>query len=89
MGNRPIKKWRSANFEAAVWLNKKSTDNGEIEFKTVSLSRSYKKKDEDIWRSEVINFRRLDLPKLYTLLNKIQEELFLNKEEVKEEGKDE
>ena len=88
VGNRPIKKWRAANFEVAVWLNKRKTENGEVEFKTVSLSRSYKKKDEDIWRSEVLNFRRLDIPKIQTLINKIQEELYLTKDEVKEKAEE-
>lgn len=86
VGNRPIKKWRAANFEVAVWSNKRKTENGEIEFKTASLSRSYKKKDEDIWRSEVLNFRRLDIPKIQTLISKVQEELYLTQEESKEEA---
>lgn len=81
MANRPVKKWRASNIEAAVWENKKQQDGEEIGFKTVSLSRSYKKKDEEIWRSEVINLRRGDIPKILLVLQKAQEELFLNQQE--------
>ena len=51
-----------------------------VEFKTMSLSRSFKKKDEDIWRNEVINLRRMDLPRVLTLLNEASKELFLEKQ---------
>jgi hypothetical protein len=79
--NKPVKKFRSGNIEGAIWVNKKLTDNGEIEFKSASISRSYKKDDE--WHSDVINLRRLDLPKMQVVLHKLQEELFLS-EEIKE-----
>ena len=86
MANRPIKKWRASNIEAAIWLNSKKDNNGnEIGYKTVSLSRSYKKKDENIWRNEVINLRRGDLGKIFAVLNKVQEELFLNTDKESEE----
>ena len=86
MVNRPIKKFRSGNIETAIWSNEKEFNGGLVEFKTVSLSRSYKKKDEDIWRSEVINLRRGDIPKILLVLQKAQEELLLNQEQKEEEG---
>ncbi|AJF62411.1 MAG: hypothetical protein QT11_C0001G0262 [archaeon GW2011_AR20] len=86
MGNRPIKKWRSGNIEVAVWSNEKEFNGGLVEFKTISLSRSYKKKDEEIWRNEVINLRRGDIPKIMVVLQKAQEELLLNQEQAEEEG---
>ncbi len=85
MANRPIKKWRSGNMEAAIWLNERKNDGDKIQFKTASLTRNWKKKDEDIWRSDVINLRRMDVPKAIVLLQKIQEELYLSSEEVQEE----
>ena len=85
MVNRPIKKFRSGNIETAIWSNEKEFNGGLVEFKTVSLSRSYKKKGEDIWRSEIINLRRGDIPKIMLVLQKAQEELLLNQEQVKEE----
>ncbi len=85
MVNKPIKKWRSGNMEAAVWLNEKENNGQKIEFKTASLTRSWKKKDEDIWRHDVVNLRRMDVPKALLLLQKVQEELFLSPDPEKEE----
>jgi len=76
--NRPVKKWKSGNIEAAVWSNKRDLETGEeVEFKTVSLNRSYKKKGEDLWRNDVIHLRRNDIQKVILVLNKAQEELLL------------
>ena len=48
---QPIKKCRISNWEGVVWDNKKKLSNGvEVGYKTVTVSRGYKKKDEDIWR---------------------------------------
>ncbi len=76
--NMPIKKWRAGNVEAAIWLNKRESEGIEVEFKTLSLSRSYKKRNEDTWRNEVINLRRGDIPKVLVVLQKAQEELLLS-----------
>ncbi|MBS3145939.1 hypothetical protein J4414_04010 [Candidatus Woesearchaeota archaeon] len=80
---QPIKKCRISNWEGVVWDNKKKLSNGvEVGYKTVTVSRGYKKKDEDIWRSEVINNIRLnDIPKLKTILDKLQEFLYFEARE--------
>jgi hypothetical protein len=88
MANRPIKKWRSGNVEAAIWLNEKEKNGTKIEFKTLSLTRNWKKKDDNVWRSDVLNLRRMDIPKIMILLQKAQEELFLA-EEPREKEKEE
>lgn len=75
--NLPIKKYRAGNFELVVWKNDKEINGEIVSFKTLSLSRSYKKKEEDIWRSEVINLRRQDLHKVMTLLNEASRHLWL------------
>lgn len=86
VSNLPIKKFRCGNIDVAVWSNKRQRPDGsEIEFKTVSLSRSYKKREEDVWRSEVINLRRNDLQKAILVLQKAQEELLLTSTEKEEE----
>jgi hypothetical protein len=81
VGNLPIKKWRSGAIEGAVWSNKRQIERDgvtqEVEFKTVTLRRSWKDKNEDIWRDEKLNLRKADLPKLIVILNKIQEEVLL------------
>jgi hypothetical protein len=87
MANQPIKKWRVSNMEVCIWDNKRQIENGEVNYKTVTISRSYKKKNEDIWRSEVINnVRRSDIPKLITMLDKAQDFLYF---EVQDLEKDE
>ena len=50
----------------------------EIEFKTVTLRRSWKDKEQNIWRDEKLNLRKADIPKILVILNKMQEELFLS-----------
>jgi hypothetical protein len=83
--NRPIQKWRSGNFDVSIWSNKRKVNDAEVEFKTVSLTRSYKKKNEDIWRNEILNLRRLDLPKVIALLNEAYKELIMAQQHKEEE----
>ncbi len=85
----PINKWRSGNIEVAVWLNKKDIEGDTVEFKSVSLSRSYKKKGEDTWRNDVINLRRNDLQKVIIVLQKAQENLLLSDDKKSNAGDDE
>jgi hypothetical protein len=87
MTNRPIQKYRIGNWEAAVWENIREKNGVELNFKTVSLSRSYKKKDEDLWRSEVLNMRRMDIQKIRAILDKVEHYLFfeVNDKDRKEE----
>ena len=81
MVNRPIKEFRSGSIKASIWSNEKDFDGGLVEFKTISLTRSYKKKGEDIWRNDAINLRRNDLQKCILVLQKAQEDLLLNQVE--------
>ena len=74
--NMPIKKFRAGNFELAVWKNDREIEGEIVSFKTMTLSRSYKKKEEDIWRSEVLNLRRQDLHKVMVLLNEASRHLW-------------
>jgi hypothetical protein len=88
MTQRPIRTWRASNFNVALWSNKTQRDSGEdIEFKTLTLRRSYKKRGEDIWRDETISLRRGDIPRVLVLLTKAQEELLLdtNRDKINEE----
>ena len=81
MGNRPIKKFKSGNIELAIWFNEREVDGAVVGFKTVSLKRSWRDNKQEIWRDEVVNLRRGDLPKVLLVLNKAQEELLLEKDE--------
>ena len=81
--NRPIKKWRSGGIEAAIWSNKRKRNDGEeIEFKTVSLRRSWKQ--DGVWRDSTINLRRNDIPKSQVILNETLKELLLDHGEEEE-----
>lgn len=84
MTNRPIKKWQAGNVHMAIFENEREVNGNMVTFKTASLSRSYKKKGEDIWRNEVINLRRGDIPKVILVLQKAQEELLLHHDEGEE-----
>jgi len=82
MANQPIKKYRISNWEGVVWDNKKTMNGVEMQYKTATISRSYKKKDEDIWRNEVINNIRLnDIAKVQAILNKLQDFLYFESRE--------
>jgi len=86
--NRPIKEYKISNWKVSIWENVKEIDQAsKVTYKTISLSRSFKKRDEDIWRNEVINnIRRQDITKLRLILNKAEEYLFFeNKEGDKDE----
>ncbi|MFH1638205.1 MAG: hypothetical protein ABIB71_07295 [Candidatus Woesearchaeota archaeon] len=78
---KPIKQLRSGNISAAIWENERKVNGDVMAFKTVSLRRSWKDKEKDIWRDETINFRRQDVPKIMAIMAKLQEELYLTAEE--------
>lgn len=87
MANMPIKKWRSGAFDAAIWLNRKEKENGEtFEYKSVTLQRNWQDRDQGVWRNEKINLRRQDLPRVQILVQKLIDELFVAKENEKEES---
>jgi len=80
MNNKPIKKYRSSNFSGAVWFNEREVDGAKVGFKTLTLTRSWKEKTEDVWKNEHINFRKSDIPKIMSIMNKLQEDIFLSVE---------
>lgn len=76
--NLPIQKFKAGNIEVAVWNNKRESNGAIFEFKTISLSRSYKKQGEDTWRNDTISLRRNDIQKAILVLQKAQEDLLLS-----------
>lgn len=89
MANRPIKKFRSGQLEAAIWFNeRKLKDDSIVGFKTVSLRKSWKD-DEGVWRDAVIQLRKHDVPRITVLMNKVMEDLLLAQEEKEEDEEDE
>ncbi|RME54803.1 hypothetical protein D6777_02610 [Candidatus Woesearchaeota archaeon] len=78
--NKPIKKYKSGNFSGVIWMNEREVDGAKVGFKTLTLTRSWKDKEQAIWRNEHLNFRRSDIPKIMAIMNKLQEDLFLSEE---------
>ena len=76
MGNQPIEKFRCGTIECAIWNNEKQRDGDVLEFKTVSLRKSWKKDDQ--WHDSTIQLRRNDLQKVVLVLQKAQESLLLD-----------
>lgn len=81
MNNRPVKKYRSGNFSGAIWLNEKEHEGAIVGFKSLTLTRSWKDKTQNVWRNEHINFRKSDIPKIQAIIGKLHEEIFLADEE--------
>lgn len=73
---RPIKKFKSGSIEAAIWENEREVNGNIVSFKTVSIQKSWKDK-ENLWREASIQLRRNDLQKMILVLQKAQEELLL------------
>ena len=85
VGNQPIKTWRSGNISGALWFNEREIkDSVKIGFKTATLRRSWKDK-QDVWRDETINIRRQDLPKILAIVNEMMKELYLTPEKEDDE----
>jgi len=72
----PLKKFRAGNISATVWLN--HVKDGEGEYKTISLERTYKDK-EGAWKHSS-SLRAMDLPKASLVLQKAYEFLAMGDE---------
>ena len=77
----PVKKFRSVNFEVAVWENERDLEDGGIlSFRTVSLRKSWKDKS-NMTREQYISLRKQDVERVMVLLRKVQEYLLLEDED--------
>lgn len=72
--NMPEKKYVAGSVSATIWVNK----NDDKEYKTISIQRNYKDKN-DQWQSTNI-LRVNDLPKAKMVLDKAYEYITLKKE---------
>jgi hypothetical protein len=80
-GNLPEKKFRAGAISATVWQNKGQSKNGdEVEYKTISIERNYKDKDDN-WQS-TNSLRVNDLPKATVVLQKAYEYLVFKEQEL-------
>lgn len=75
-GNMPEKKFSAGAISAAIWKNKGKNKKGEaVEYKTVSIQRAYKNKNDE-WQ-HTNSLRVGDLPRAVLVLNKAYEYLTL------------
>jgi hypothetical protein len=73
------KKFNAGAINATIWKNETKNKTGEkIEYKSVTLQRSYKDKNDE-WQ-HTNSLRSLDIPKAILVLNKAFEYLNLKKE---------
>ncbi|MFO8016660.1 MAG: hypothetical protein R6U32_06145 [Candidatus Woesearchaeota archaeon] len=73
--NLPEKKFRAGPVAATVWKNTGNRDGQAVEFRTISISRSYKDKN-DAWQN-TSSMRLNDLPRAEVVLKKAYEYLVL------------
>jgi len=82
--NLPEKKFRSGAVAATIWSNSAVRDNKPVKYRTISLQRSYKDKNDE-WQS-TDSLRTSDLPRAILVLQKAYEYVALNSEEIEEES---
>lgn len=72
-GNLPEKKFRAGVVSATVWLNQTEKNGKAASYRTISLQRGYKDKN-DQWQNTT-SFRTNDLPRATLVLNQAYEYL--------------
>ena len=82
-GNQPEKKFRAGAIAATIWKNNVEKEGKTFEFKTVSLERNYKDKNDE-WQT-TSTLRLNDVPKAVLVLSKAYEYLALKEQDVHEE----
>ncbi len=84
MTNTPEKKYSAGAMQASIWVNEaKNKEGQEIEFRTVTVQRSYKDKSDEWQHTNTL--RVADIPKAMLVLGKAYEYLALKNEAVEEE----
>ncbi len=64
---------KSGKINVAVWKNTVTKDGKNSEYKTVSLSESYKKDNQ--WQNKTISIMANELPRLLVLLSEAQKHI--------------
>ena len=82
-GNSPEKKFRAGAIAATIWKNDVEKEGKTFEFKTVSLERNYKDKNDE-WQT-TSTLRINDIPKAVLVLNKAYEYLTLKEQNMHDE----
>ena len=77
-GNKPEKKFKAGAVSATVWLNQSVKDGKAVEYRTISIERVYRDKNEE-WKYTG-SLRVNDLPKACLALQKAYEYIVLKSE---------
>ncbi|MAF36450.1 hypothetical protein CL622_05030 [archaeon] len=83
--DKPIKKYRAGSIDAAIWLNSSDIDGTRVEYKSVTLRRSWRDKKTGVWRDEHINLRKTDIQKVLVVMQEVQKNVLLSSEVSKNE----
>ena len=75
MQNRPEKKFRAGTLSITVWKNSMLKDGKQLDYRTISVGRSYKK--NGAWQNTVASVRVNDLPKLSLMLEEAYKYLIM------------
>jgi hypothetical protein len=82
--NMPEKKFRSGAIAATIWANSAVRDGKAVTYRTISLQRSYKDKNDE-WQN-TDSLRTSDLPRAILVLQKAYEYVALYSDEAEEES---
>jgi hypothetical protein len=82
--NLPEKKFRSGAIAATIWANSAVRDSKPVTYRTISLQRSYKDKNDE-WQN-TDSMRTSDLPRAILVLQKAYEYVALNSDVIEEES---
>ncbi|GEM_PF-3207994 len=74
--NRPEKKFQAGTISITVWKNSVLKDGKQLEYRTISVGRSYKK--NGAWQNSTASVRVNDLPKLSAMLDEAYKYLVIN-----------
>lgn len=74
--NKPEKKFRAGAVSITVWKNSTTKDGKPVEYRTISLGRSYKKNGQ--WQNTTASVRVNDLPKLSIMIEEAYKYLIMN-----------
>lgn len=66
MKNRPEKKFQAGTLSITVWKNSVLKDGKQLDYRTISVGRSYKK--NGAWQNSTASVRVNDLPKLSLMM---------------------
>ena len=84
--NKPEKKFQAGTVSITVWKNSTLKDGKQVEYRTISLGRSYKK--NGAWQNSTASMRVNDLPKLSAMIDEAYKYLILNTKQEQEGGEE-